>query len=695
LLAVSDLDEIAAYVFIDIAVIVIVARLMGMLFRRIRQPPVVGEIIAGILLGPTLLGAFPGDLDKDLFPLEVRPFLSIVAQLGLILFMFIVGLELDVNLIRGNERTAAVVSIASIVLPFGLGFLLAVALYGSHDIVGGEKIDYLPFALFIGASMSITAFPVLARILTDRGMHRTAVGALTLACAAVDDIIAWTLLAVVIAVVEATGALDVPRIIIMSAIFAAVMFLVVRPLLARLVDRYRQVGRLTPNILSIILIGVLVSSYITAKIGIHQIFGAFLFGAIMPREHAKEMFHEILERLEQVSVLLLLPVFFIATGLNVDVRGIGLSGTWQLALILLVAIGGKFIGATAGARLQGVAPRKASAIGILMNTRGLTELVILNVGLSIGVLDQQLFTLLVVMALVTTIMTEPLLRIVYPDHLLQRDVADAEKAALAGPDAYRVLVAVDDPEAVGPLVDLAADMIGPVQPSEIVLSRFLPLRQKVEVGSGLTGELADMATAMDALNALGRRAEQRGIRAVVLSQFSTDVAHDLIEQAQTVDADVVLLRGTGDDESAETVRALVAAAPADVGVFVGDDGRDGPVAATLGEAPDDGAAIEMAVRIAKARGAELRLLDPRGGGKRGRVAPLVKAIERAGVDASTDGAATGASLVVTGFGEEAGADLAAIASGLGRAVLVCRAKEALAPEGARERMAKLADADKE
>jgi hypothetical protein len=465
-------------------------------------------------------------------------------------------------------------------------------------------------------------------------------------------------------------------------------------LLARLVDRYRQVGRLTPNILSIILIGVLVSSYITAKIGIHQIFGAFLFGAIMPREHAKEMFHEILERLEQVSVLLLLPVFFIATGLNVDVRGIGLSGTWQLALILLVAIGGKFIGATAGARLQGVAPRKASAIGILMNTRGLTELVILNVGLSIGVLDQQLFTLLVVMALVTTIMTEPLLRIVYPDHLLQRDIADAEKAALAGPDAYRVLVAVDDPEAVGPLVDLAADIIGPVQPSEIVLSRFLPLREKVEVGSGLTGELADMAAAMDALNALGRRAEQRGIRAVVLSQFSTGVAHDLVDQAQTVDADVVLVRWSGDDESAEVARALLAAAPADVGVLVGDDDRDGPIAATLGEAPDDGAAIEMAVRVAKARSVELQLLDPRTGGRRGRVAPLVKTIERAGVRCDTDGTTSGTSLVVTGAGEDADGDFGATARGLGSAVLVCGAKEALAPEGASQRVAKLAGSDK-
>src|SRR5205823_9020755 len=184
-------DEIAAIVFIDIAVIVVVARLFGALFKKIRQPPVVGEIIAGVLLGPTLLGAFPGDLPGDLFPTDVRSYLKVVAQLGLIIFMFIVGLELDVKLIRGKERIAAVISVSSIALPFSLGLLLAAALYDSHGVVGGEKVDFLPFALFIGASMSVTAFPVLARILIERGMYRTKIGVLALACAAVDDILAW------------------------------------------------------------------------------------------------------------------------------------------------------------------------------------------------------------------------------------------------------------------------------------------------------------------------------------------------------------------------------------------------------------------------------------------------------------------------------------------------------------------------
>ncbi|MGH9156096.1 MAG: cation:proton antiporter [Acidimicrobiales bacterium] len=640
-----ELDEIAAFVFLDIAVIMLVARAMGALFKRIRQPAVVGEIIAGIMLGPTLLGAFPGNLPSHLFPTDVRPFLNILAQLGLVIFMFIVGLELDMKLIRGNERIAAVISVASITLPFSLGFVLAAVLHGGHDIVRGEQVDFLPFALFIGASMSITAFPVLARILTERGMYRTPIGALTLACAAVDDIIAWSLLAVVVAVVESTGVWDLPRILLMSIGFVTLMFAVVRPRLDLLVKRYREAGRLTPGILSVILLGLLFSAFATSKIGIHSIFGAFLFGTVLPREGTADLFHDILEKLEQVSVLLLLPVFFIATGLGVDASNLGLGGLGELALILLVACAGKFLGAAAGARAQGLPSRKAAAIGVLMNTRGLTELVILNIGVSKGVLDGELFTLLVVMAVFTTVITEPILRIVYPDKLLNRDIAEAERAALGIPDAFRVLVLVSDPVHGGGLVDRAIELLGAVQPAEVVLTRFRPFAATgIEVGGGLGAELAEMAGSLEAMNTLARQARDRGVACAVLSQFSDDVVRDLAAQAVTVEADIVLI-GRRDGDAGLVAAASAAVPCALVVATVGRGGGPGPgrpVVVAGGAGPDAEAALETAARTAHGSAAELRIVvDQAGRRLAGRMANAVTQLRKAGIDAAVVQAARG------------------------------------------------------
>ena len=690
-----ELDEIAAIVFIDIAVIIIVARLMGALFKRIRQPAVVGEILAGILLGPTLLGAFPGDLDGHLFPEDVRPFLKVVAQLGLIIFMFIVGLELDLKLIQGKERIAAVISMSSIVLPFALGFGLAAVLYGSHDIVRGEEVDFVPFALFIGASMSVTAFPVLARILTERGMYRTEIGVLTLACAAVDDILAWSLLAVVVAAVDATGIWDLPRILLMSIAFVSVMFVAVKPLLERVAQRFREAGKLTPGILAIILIGLLTSSFITSEIGIHSIFGAFLFGAIMPREDTHALFEQILERLENVSVLLLLPVFFIATGLDANVRGIGVDGIGQLGLILLVACAGKFIGAATAARAQGLPGRKAAAVGVLMNTRGLTELVILNIGLSKGVLDAQLFTLLVVMAIVTTIITEPVLRLVYPDEQLQRDVAEAEKASL-GPDAYRALVAIGEPETSVGLVEAGVDLLGREQPSEVVLSRFMPTVDRGELGSGLGLELADMAESMGALERVRARAEARDTRSVVMSQFSSDIPRDLLAQAETVDADVVVVGANALGETRRITESVLADAECDVVLVVGDpaEAREGSVAVEAGGGPHDGAAVELAARVARSRGATLRLVPVGEGGRRAerRLSSLAGKLREKGVACEVATETGDAALVVRGaparldVGDGGGS---VDDTGAAPPVLLVRAKRTLAPESADERVARL------
>ncbi len=534
--------HIAGMVFIDIAVIIIVARLFGRLAKAVGQPPVVGEIIAGIALGPSLLGLLPGALVSKLFPPEVLPYLNILAQLGLVLFMFIVGLELDMLLIRGRERLAGTISAASVVLPFGLGAGLALLIHSRHSVTATGPVAPLALALFLGVAMSITAFPVLARILTDRGMHRTSTGVLALACAAVDDIIAWTLLAFVVAVVQGNGPLDVLRIIVLTAVFAGVMFGLVRPGLRRLNDWYRRAGRLTPDILAVVLIGVLASAYLTEIIGIHAIFGAFIFGAVMPRTGAADLTKEILERLEQVSVLLLLPLFFVVTGLSTNVGGISGSGLWQLALILVVAIGGKFVGAYAAARVMKVPGRQSAALGVLMNTRGLTELVILNVGKQLGVLDDELFTMMVLMALITTAMTGPLLKRVYSDRVMQRDIAAAERGALGVIDSYRVLVLVDDQERAAAMAALGAAFLGTAQPAQIVLSRLI-IRPSapLEVGAALVPDLARMATTVDELNALAAQLKARGVACSVLTRFSADPWADVIAQAQAVEADVVLV----------------------------------------------------------------------------------------------------------------------------------------------------------
>lgn len=383
-----------------LAVIALLAHAAGALARRLGQPPVIGEVVIGVLLGPTILN---GALSDHLFPTDIRPFLSALANLGVALFMFTVGAELNAGLLRGRRLVASTVAAGSIALPFGLGALLALHLLESHPAG-----NHTGFVLFMGAAMSVTAFPVLARILTDRGMHRTWLGNVALACAAIDDVLAWTLLAVVVSIVGAgTGAtwlllLFVPYLIIMAT--------VVRPGLRRLFTDRTDGDNRTAT--AVVVVGLLASAAFTEWIGLHFIFGAFLFGTVMPR--SARFTGAVSERIADINGILLLPIFFIVAGLKVDLAGLNGGDLWELGLILLAAVGGKFIGAYTGARLTGMRNRPATALAVLINTRGLTELIILTVGLQLGLLDGRLYSLMVVMALVTTAMTGPLLQLLYP-----------------------------------------------------------------------------------------------------------------------------------------------------------------------------------------------------------------------------------------------------------------------------------------
>ncbi|GAB4577940.1 MAG: hypothetical protein Fur0022_06720 [Anaerolineales bacterium] len=395
---------------VQIAVILVVARLVGYLFRKIQQPQVMGEMVAGILLGPSLLGWVAPDIFNALFPQYSLGFLSSISQIGLLLFMFLVGLELDPKILRGHGHTALVTSHVSIIAPFLLGALLALYLYPR---LSDDSVTFTGFALFIGAAMSITAFPVLARILAERKLLRTPLGAVAIACAAVDDVTGWCVMAGVVLVVRASSAATPFWLTLLgTAIFVATMLFLMRPGLRKLEVMYHKRGVISQNMMALILLLVLASSWVTETLGIHALFGAFLVGAIMPKQ--PDFVHALDQKLHDLAVVLLLPIFFAFTGLRTSIGLVDGAEMWFYCfLIILVAIAGKFGGSSISARITGMPWREASALGILMNTRGLMELVILNIGLDIGVISPALFAMMVLMALITTFMTSPILEWLY------------------------------------------------------------------------------------------------------------------------------------------------------------------------------------------------------------------------------------------------------------------------------------------
>lgn len=410
----------------QIAVILIVARFVGWLFRKLHQPHVIGEMVAGILLGPSLLGWIAPTISAALFPPASLGSLNSLSQIGLLLFMFLVGLELDLKQLRELGRAAIITSQASILAPFILGFLLAVYLYPR---VSDPSVNFTGFALFMSIAMSITAFPVLARILAERDLLRTKVGALAIACAAVNDVTAWCILAGIVVLVRASG-LPLPLWMTLAGlgVFLLVMLFVVKPSLRKLVTLFEKRGMLTHDSLALILLLTLAAGWVTESLGLHALFGAFLAGVIMPRH--REFTHEIWQRLESLTVVLLLPLYFAFTGLRSSFLLIVGQGMWGYFLVIFaLAVVGKFGGSLAAAKVSGLSWREAAAVGVLMNTRGLVELIILNVGLDLGVLSPALFSVMVLMALVTTFMTSPLLRWIYPDWMAnQARLTPAEAA---------------------------------------------------------------------------------------------------------------------------------------------------------------------------------------------------------------------------------------------------------------------------
>ncbi len=407
---------------LQLAVIIGVARVVGGLFRRLGQPTVIGEMFAGIMLGPSLFGWLAPALAASLFPPASLGYLSALSQVGIVIYMFIVGLELDVHAVREQSHAAVVTSTVSIIVPFVLGATLALYL---HPRLSNDSVSVTSFALFMGASMSITAFPVLARILSERRMLGTRLGSLAIACAAVNDVTGWCILAYVVfrARVESGTPLALWITVAGLMLFLAAMLFGARRVFRQFEAAYRRAGAVSDNMLALLLVIAMLSAVITERLGLHLLFGAFVAGVAMPKDSA--FVRHVLDRLETVTIVLLLPLYFAFTGLRTSVNLLA-GPEWLICLAIIVtAIGGKLGGTLVAARLVGRPWRQAAGLGILMNTRGLMELVILNVGLDIGVLSPNLFSMMVVMALVTTVMTAPLLQWVYPQRLLLAEIEQA------------------------------------------------------------------------------------------------------------------------------------------------------------------------------------------------------------------------------------------------------------------------------
>jgi Kef-type K+ transport system membrane component KefB len=399
--------DVLFHVLLALVVVIIAARLCGALCKRMHQPPVIGEVIAGILLGPSLLGSIAPSAMNYVLPSSIAPHLSVIAQIGVILFMFLVGLELDTAPLKHRTHATVAISHASILVPFVLGSTLALWLYPRFST---SDVPFTVFALFLGVSLSVTAFPVLARILTDRGIQKTHMGIVALTCAAVDDVTAWCLLAFLMAVAKSkvSGALVTFG---LTGLYLGFMLLVARPLITRAVRAQEIRKSVSQGALAVVVAGLLLSTLATEAAGIHAIFGAFLLGAIIP--HDSRLARDLTHKLEDLVVVLFLPAFFAFTGMRTQIGLVHGTAQWLVfGVILAAASAGKFGGTFVAARITGLGNRDAASLGILMNTRGLMELIVLNIGLDLRILSPTLFAMLVLMAVITTFATTPILNLI-------------------------------------------------------------------------------------------------------------------------------------------------------------------------------------------------------------------------------------------------------------------------------------------
>ncbi len=595
--------EFLLLLLLQIVIIILVSRLIGLGLRRIQQPQVVGDMLAGIVLGPSLLGWLAPNVSHHLFPPESLSHLNTLAQVGLVLFMFLVGLEFDTKLLRGRGHAAIITSHVSIIAPFLLGTVLAYFLYPQ---LSDSSVGFVGFALFFSASMSVTAFPVLARILQERKLIKTRVGAVTIACAAVDDITAWAILAMVIALVR-SSALKIPLWVTFagSIVFILVMIFLVRPALRNIERLYTKRGHFSQDLVAIILVVVLAAAMTTEFIGIHALFGAFFTGAIMPKDRA--FVHELNGKLEYITVILLLPIFFANAGLHTSIGLISGKEMWFfLVLILLAAVGGKFGGSTIAARITGLSWRESAGLGILMNTRGLMELVILTIGLELGVISPALFAMMIIMALLTTFMTTPTLHWLYPIEQMRKMEAETDEAR-----DFPVLIPVSLPSSGPGLLEIARALI---PPEKNALIYGVHLLRNEDVSLTDLSTLDQHPSPEAALQPLSKRATQYQIPFHPLV-FSTDRAgRDIADIAYIKNAQLILLGWQKPVLSKHflggVVQDVLTRAQSNVALFVQRHFEDfNRVIVPFQDAQQDTPALQTALQIAQYHNIPLHILQ--------------------------------------------------------------------------------------
>ena len=518
-----------AILLLQIITIIVVARIFSYLCRKIRQPTVIGEIIAGIFLGPSFVGMYFPEFSSFLFPAKSLGNLQFLSQIGLILFMFIIGMELDLKVLKNKARDAVVVSHASIIFPFTLGIGLAYFVYQGY---APARINFLSFSLFMGIAMSITAFPVLARIVQERGLTKTKLGTIVITCAAADDITAWCILAVVIAIVKAGSIVSSLYIVLMALAYVVIMIRLVQPFLKRMGDKYSNKESLSKPVVAVFFVVLLLSSYATEVIGIHALFGAFMAGAIMPTNvRFRSLF---IEKTEDVSTVLLLPLFFVFTGLRTQIGLLNEPHLWWICVAIIgVAVTGKFAGSALAARFVGQSWRESLSIGALMNTRGLMELIVLNIGYDLGVLSPEVFAMLVLMALITTFMTGPALDLInrfIPAK--EGDTIVAEPARQTG--QYNILLSFGTPAKGIPLLKLANSLVRKAKNSANITALHLSPIEELNQSNLEEYEQENFEPI---------EKEARQLNLPVTKQFkpTQDVNNDIINTANTGEYDLLLL----------------------------------------------------------------------------------------------------------------------------------------------------------
>ncbi|MCE9500209.1 MAG: cation:proton antiporter [Leptospira sp.] len=587
---------------LQVIVIITFSRICGIIFRKIRQPMVIGEIVAGIVLGPSLLGLIFPEATAFLFPVESLKNLQLLSQIGLILFMFIIGMELDLKNIKEKTDSAVLVSHASVIFPFFLGALVSIQLYHRFAPPG---ISFSSFALFIGIAMSITAFPVLARIIQEKGLMKTSLGQIALTCAAVDDITAWCVLAIVVAIVQASAIAMAILTIVLSVFYIAIMIFFIQPLLGRMSSIYISREILGRGVMAAVFVLLFTSAFVTELIGIHALFGAFIAGVIMP---TSTKFRKIItDKLEDISMVFLLPLFFVFTGLRTQ---IGLLNDSSLIgtsiLILAVAIIGKFGGSAFAARVTGMSWRNSFALGALMNTRGLMELVILNIGYDLGVLSPVIFSMMVIMALVTTFMTGPAISLINPE-IKSFPKPKIFKQKNAEPE-FNVLLPFGPVNSGIALLKLVAGLFPPNSNSEITLLHLSPVRD-YNFHDDPAKERKFFAPILALANNLKLKVQ-------TLYLTTSDIVKDITKIASDSSSSFLFLGAAktifGDSATGGKVSEILKAIDCKAGIFI-DQNFQSPASVLVNYySRSDNALLELAGRYFQNYGSKITILNETG-----------------------------------------------------------------------------------